>query len=215
MARPIPRWQQAFGSPSSQDQESRGLADDLIQSCVKLLVCLLAQDNTKDALVEEDYSRLRTETRRLNLWRDGFEFGEGGLDGVIAGSAHLRRSLYRLLNSLGKSIFHLSEGLVPNEVYGKSSPDLEEASRHVKELLDRLPVVAEFSEARVELDDDVSSDEGGFNGPKDLIDNIMLSNDLLLDFAPALEMPAQTEGHENEGAAAEEALTQVSGRAGF
>ena len=215
MASPVPRWQEAFRSPSSQKQESLGLAGDLIQSCIKLLVCLLAQDSTKDTLVQDDYYRLRTETQRLNLWCDGFEIGESGLDGIIAGSAHLKGSLYRLLNNLGKSIFHLSEGLVPNEVYVNSSTDLKEAVGHLKELLDRLPIVAEFSQARVDLEDDVSSEEGGFNGPKDLIENITLSSDLLHDFAPALETPAQTGGHEYEGEAAEETPAQVSSRARF
>jgi hypothetical protein len=210
MATPIPRWQGKSAPTSSHKGETFGLAGNLAQCCVKLLACLLA--HTKHVLSEEDYYRLRTETQRLSLWCDGFVVGGRGLDNMISGSNHLKAPLYRLLNAFGKSLVHMAGESVPDGVDEDSAPDLKKARNDLGDLLDRSSAVTPSPEiGGIGSDnDDVNTEEESSNQMKDLIGNITLYNDLLVDFGPALEIPAKTGDYEGESDALEDTVTQVN-----
>ena len=187
----VATWQEG-SDPTTYSDNGLGVAGTFFESNLRLLVDLIS-GSAKQHLDTDTFHHLRAQAQRFNLWGYGFSVKQGKLDGILADSHHLRKTVLSFLSALGSTLVELAKKLVLDGTFDDTG--LSPLSKSCKQIEILMEQVAKITDEPVDTNDDEASSSGSeissFDELKELVEDIKTYVDCFMDLVPTLENPAK------------------------
>ena len=195
MADLVSTWQGGI-EPAIHAHPHLGLMGILFSRCLDLFIGLV-NGPAGQVLGSEALSLLRSQVQRFNLWGNGFEAADGGLDEILVDSSHLRKAVTSTLSSVGAALTALMKLFLKLEkadshAANTRSSGMIEICMHMDTLREHAADVAGDFDLSSEIAEmDLSDSESSSGDESELVEDIRVYVDCLMDLVPAIEHPAK------------------------